>query len=106
MTGLSDDLFRRAAEKLRSARHAVVLTGAGISTPSGIPDFRSPGTGEWARVDPLEVISLTTFRRQPERFYAWLRPLLGWYVRQQSRRQMRQYVLAPIKRAAEAKRVR
>lgn len=75
MTAPSEDLIRQAANLLRSARHAVVLTGAGISTPSGIPDFRSPGSGEWARVDPMEVVSLSTFRRSPERFYAWLHPL-------------------------------
>lgn len=75
MSALTGDSIQRAAKLLRSARHAVVLTGAGISTPSGIPDFRSPGTGEWARVDPMEVVSLSTFRRHPERFYAWLHPL-------------------------------
>ena len=37
----------QAARILQEARHAVALTGAGISTPSGIPDFRSPGTGLW-----------------------------------------------------------
>lgn len=75
MTPLPEDLIRQAARVLKNARHAVVLTGAGISTPSGIPDFRSPGSGEWSRIDPMEVISLTAFRHQPERFYAWLRPL-------------------------------
>lgn len=75
MTGLPEDLIQQAAGLLRSARYVVALTGAGISTPSGIPDFRSPGTGEWARVDPMDVVSLTTFRHRPERFYAWLRPL-------------------------------
>lgn len=64
-----------AGELLRNARHAVVLTGAGISTPSGIPDFRSEGTGLWSHDEPLEVASLTTFRTHPERFYAWFRPL-------------------------------
>lgn len=69
-------LIRQAAELLRSARHAVVLTGAGISTPSGIPDFRSQGTGQWTKDDPMVVASLTSFLRRPERFYNWLRPLL------------------------------
>src|SRR5512135_2746811 len=60
---------------LRSARHAVVLTGAGISTPSGIPDFRSPRTGLWTRDDPMRVASLTAFKYRPEVFFNWLRPL-------------------------------
>ena len=66
-----------AAELLRKAKRAVVLTGAGISTPSGIPDFRSEGTGLWSRDEPLEVASLTTFRTAPERFFDWFRPLAG-----------------------------
>lgn len=66
-----------AAELLREAKHAVVLTGAGISTPSGIPDFRSEGTGLWSRDEPMEVASLNTFRTDPERFFVWFRPLAG-----------------------------
>ena len=66
-----------AAELVRKAKRAVVLTGAGISTPSGIPDFRSEGTGLWSRDEPLEVASLTTFRMAPERFFQWFRPLAG-----------------------------
>jgi NAD-dependent deacetylase len=63
------------AELLRKAKRTVVLTGAGISTPSGIPDFRSEGTGLWSRDEPMEVASLSTFRTEPERFYIWFRPL-------------------------------
>jgi NAD-dependent deacetylase len=63
------------AELLRKAKNAVVLTGAGISTPSGIPDFRSEGTGLWSRDEPMEVASLNTFRTDPERFFVWFRPL-------------------------------
>lgn len=64
-----------AADLFRQSKHAVVLTGAGLSTPSGIPDFRSTGTGLWSRDEPLEVASLTTFRTAPEKFYEWFRPL-------------------------------
>lgn len=66
-----------AAVLIRKAKRAVVLTGAGISTPSGIPDFRSEGTGLWSRDEPLEVASLSTFRTAPERFFQWFRPLAG-----------------------------
>jgi len=66
----------RAAALLRAARHAVALTGAGTSTPSGIPDFRSPGSGLWEQADPMEVASIYTFRRDPEAFYDWMRPMV------------------------------
>lgn len=64
-----------AADILRGSKRAVVLTGAGISTPSGIPDFRSTDSGLWARYDPFEVASLTSFRYHPERFFEWMHPL-------------------------------
>ena len=64
-----------AAELLRKAKYAVALTGAGISTPSGIPDFRSEGTGLWTRDELMEVASLSTFRTNPEVFFSWFRPL-------------------------------
>jgi NAD-dependent deacetylase len=66
-----------AAELLRKAKRIVVLSGAGISSPSGIPDFRSEGSGLWARDEPMEVASLSTFRTSPERFFNWFRPLAG-----------------------------
>lgn len=62
---------RRLAELVRAAERVVVLTGAGISVPSGIPDFRSPGTGLWERVDPMEVAHIDVFRRDPERFWSF-----------------------------------
>jgi len=59
----------RLAELIRDASSAVVLTGAGISVPSGIPDFRTPGTGLWANVDPMEVAHIDAWRRNPDRFW-------------------------------------
>jgi len=72
-----------AADLVKSARHLVVFTGAGISTASGIPDFRSQGTGLWTKNDPMEAASLTSFLRRPEKFFDWLRPLLNqtWNAR-------------------------
>ncbi|MCX6057254.1 MAG: NAD-dependent deacylase [Chloroflexi bacterium] len=64
-----------AADLFRQSKHAVVLTGAGLSTPSGIPDFRSTGTGLWSSDEPMEVASLNTFRTAPEKFFHWFRPL-------------------------------
>ncbi|MDQ6745291.1 MAG: NAD-dependent protein deacylase [Actinomycetota bacterium] len=57
------------AELIRAAGSVVALTGAGISVPSGVPDFRSPGTGLWERVNPMEVAHIDVFRRDPERFW-------------------------------------
>ena len=57
----------RLAELIRDADSVVALTGAGISVPSGIPDFRSPGTGLWENVDPMEVAHIDAFRRDPAR---------------------------------------
>ena len=71
----SNAAIEDAAVLIRNAKRAVVLTGAGISTPSGIPDFRSEGSGLWSRTEPMEVASLTTFRTAPERFFHWFQPL-------------------------------
>jgi len=60
----------QAAALLRSGRLNVVLTGAGISTESGLPDFRSKD-GLWARMDPARIASLSAFRRDPQAFYAF-----------------------------------
>jgi NAD-dependent deacetylase len=64
----------RLAELLGRSRRAVALTGAGVSVPSGIPDFRTPETGLWANVDPIEVAHIDVFERDPERFWSYYRP--------------------------------
>jgi NAD-dependent deacetylase len=68
MTAVSTSAAR-VAQLIREAGHVVALTGAGISVPSGIPDFRSPGTGMWANVDPMKVAHIDVFRQDPERFW-------------------------------------
>jgi NAD-dependent deacetylase len=75
-----DQEIERAAELLVNARFGTALTGAGISTPSGIPDFRSLGSGLWQFANPFEVASIYAFRQQPERFYDWVRPLVQLVV--------------------------
>ena len=59
----------RLAQLIRGARSVVALTGAGISVPSGIPDFRTPVTGLWANVDPMQVAHIDVLRRDPARFW-------------------------------------
>jgi NAD-dependent deacetylase len=53
---------------IRDHQPCVVLTGAGVSTESGIPDFRS-ATGIWQQFDPYEFASIDAFRRDPERVW-------------------------------------
>jgi NAD-dependent deacetylase len=65
---------QRLAELIRGSRCTVVLTGAGVSVPSGIPDFRTPETGLWANVDPMEVAHIDVFERDPARFWSYYRP--------------------------------
>ena len=75
-----DPLLARAADLICRARHFVALTGAGVSTPSGIPDFRSPGSGLWGKASPLIVASLHVFRIRPQVFFDWVRPLVRTLV--------------------------
>jgi NAD-dependent protein deacetylase/lipoamidase len=63
------DGVRTLAALVREAGSVVALTGAGISVPSGIPDFRSPGTGLWENVDPMEVAHIDAWRADPQRFW-------------------------------------
>jgi NAD-dependent deacetylase len=67
--------IRRAAALWKHATYGVAFTGAGISTASGIPDFRSHDSGLWSNVDPMVVASIYGFRNNPEAFYNWVRPL-------------------------------
>src|ERR1044072_5717602 len=61
------------AELIRSRQPCVVLTGAGVSAESGIPDFRSP-TGLCAAVDPTEYASIEAFRRDPRKVWSFYKP--------------------------------
>jgi len=56
---------------LRSARHVVVFTGAGVSAESGIPTFRDALTGLWERFDPAELATADAYRRDPALVWGW-----------------------------------
>ncbi len=64
------------ARLIRDTQPCVVLTGAGISTESGIPDFRS-ATGIWASYDPMEYASIQAFRRDPVKVWDFYAKRLG-----------------------------
>jgi len=74
LVGTAAAVLARLAELIRESRSTVVLTGAGVSVPSGIPDFRTPGTGLWENVDPMEVAHISVFEADPVRFWAYYRP--------------------------------
>ena len=58
-------------EMIKRSGKTLALTGAGISTESGIPDFRSPGTGLWEKYDPIAVSSLSALKRYAAQFYSF-----------------------------------
>jgi NAD-dependent deacetylase len=73
---VATDQAARLAELIRDSSCTVALTGAGISVPSGIPDFRTPGEGLWEKVDPMEVAQIDAFERDPSRFWGFYRQRL------------------------------
>ena len=70
---------RELAELIRERQPCVVLTGAGMSTESGLPDFRS-AAGIWQEVDPTEVATIDAFRRDPERVWGWYGPRIRSFL--------------------------
>jgi NAD-dependent deacetylase len=67
-------------ERLRTARHVAVLTGAGVSAESGVPTFRDAQTGLWAQYNPQDLATPEAFQRDPKlvwEWYAWRRELVG-----------------------------
>jgi NAD-dependent deacetylase len=74
------DIPPQLVERLRTARHVAVLTGAGVSAESGVPTFRDAQTGLWAQYDPQDLATPQAFQRDPKlvwEWYAWRRELVA-----------------------------
>lgn len=56
-----EEKIEKVVELIQKAQNIVILTGAGMSTESGIADFRSPNTGLWEKVDPYEFGSINSY---------------------------------------------
>jgi NAD-dependent deacetylase len=97
------DQIQAAAELIGQASNIVAMTGAGISTPSGIPDFRSPDSGLWDQVDPLAVASIYAFRQRPQAFYKWIHPLSRIFL--EAKPNPAHYALVELERQGKLKAV-
>lgn len=78
MSSRASEGAARLADRLRAAERVVVFTGAGVSTESGIPDFRSPG-GVWSRMKPITLQEFVA--SEEKRREAWTRVFsgrMGW----------------------------
>lgn len=91
--------IEQAVDLIRKANNVVAMTGAGISTPSGIPDFRSANSGLWEDIDPLSVASIFSFRQNPQSFYDWIRPLAPLFL--EAKPNPAHHALAALERAGK-----
>ncbi len=66
---MTEHLIKEVSSMMKKSSKTMVLTGAGISTESGIPDFRSPDTGLWENIDPAEALSTKVLYNNPKKFY-------------------------------------
>lgn len=74
MTVIEQQKIAKVSDLLQNSKYVVCLTGAGVSTASGIPDFRTPGKGLWYKVNPVEVTSIQAFQENPAHFYHFYSP--------------------------------
>ncbi len=89
------DKAKEFVDFVSSASNAVALTGAGISTESGIPDYRSPGTGLWDKMDQ-SVVSLEGFLVDPTRYYNFA--LTMYPIRRAAKPNLAHYLLAELEK--------
>jgi NAD-dependent deacetylase len=80
---LSTNVDQRVVSALQDARHVVVLTGAGVSSESGVPTFRDKQTGLWENFDAADLSTPWAFRRDPALVWGWYEWLRGTVLRAQ-----------------------
>lgn len=91
----NQEKISRFAQILQQAKQAYVLTGAGISTESGIPDYRSPKTGLWTKVDPMKTATVSVLMSDPD--YFWLSNLPRYkYIAEMGRPNLGHRALATL----------
>ncbi len=73
------DSIIEAAKIIKNSRSLIALTGAGISVPSGIPDFRSKG-GLWDKYDPMEYANISSFYRTPEKIWEMIFDMMSLVI--------------------------
>jgi len=87
-------------ELIESSTYITALTGAGISTESGIPDYRTPGKGLWNKVD-MSVVSLAGFLEDPSRYYSYSCSL--YEIRSKAEPNPAHYLLAKLEKIGKLK---
>jgi NAD-dependent deacetylase len=92
---MKDITPQELAALLKKSRKALAITGAGISTESGIPDFRSKG-GLWERFDPSEYATIQAFRKNPAKVWVMLKEMDGLLLR--ARPNPAHYALADLEK--------
>ena len=86
--------IEKIVDLLKESSRTFALTGAGVSTESGIPDYRSPGTGLWTKMNPTAVASLSALRQNPADFYN--NTLERWTMYSDSQPNQAHYALAQL----------
>ncbi len=89
--------IKQIAGLIKQSKKTLALTGAGISTESGIPDYRSPGTGLWEKLNPMKTASLSALRKDPAQFYSV--NLERWAIYSNAKPNYAHYALAHLEKA-------
>jgi len=91
---MSEESIQALGKAVEAATNIVCFTGAGISTESGIPDFRSPGTGLWNKMRPIEFQDFIA--SEEVRIESWRRKFSGDRLMERAEPNKGHYALAKL----------